>query len=140
MTASAASRSYGVRLAPPPYLIRIEVQNVVLRWGFKKIRRSPPGWQMIYKKEPGRSKTPFLFAAPGSSCFYAGEQSSRIVVRHRTPSTLQLGLLVLGGAPRVVWHLGRSSFSRRRNTDRGLFGLCALRWPPKIWRAKHILY
>jgi hypothetical protein len=88
---------------------------------------------MIYKKEPGRSKTPFFFAAPGSGCFYVGEQSSCIVVRRRTSSTSRLGLLLLGGAPRVVLHLARSYFVIAETTFEALFGLCALRWHPKTY-------
>jgi hypothetical protein len=95
LRASAASRSYGVRLAAQPCYFQVEVQHVVLRWGFKITRQSPPGWQMIYKKEPGRSKTRLLFAALGSSCSYAGEQTRCIIVRRRTSSKLQLGLLPL---------------------------------------------
>ena len=93
---------------------------------------------MIYKKEPGRSKTPFFFAAPGSSCFYVGEQSSCIVVRLRTTSTLQLGLLVIGWAPRVVWHLGRSYFLIAETRTEALLGLCALRWHPKTRKNIHV--
>jgi hypothetical protein len=71
------------------------------------------------------------FTALESSYFYVGEQSRRIVVRCRTFSTLQLGPLVLGGAPRVVWHLGRFVFLVAKTLNEALLGLCALRWHPK---------